>query len=98
MVSCADQNETVPSPGACALRDCRHVRWLLGGPRGDVLRRSEFGLAVPVAANCETVATFMGCWEVQQSGVLGTPTRDLAAPRGAANCAIVATFVGCWEV
>ena len=47
---------------------------------------------------CETVATFVGSWEVQRSGVLRTSERDLAVPGGAAICATVATFVSSWEV
>ena len=50
------------------------------------------------AANCEAVATFVGPWEVQRSGVPRTSRLDLAAPWGADTWATVATFVGSWEV
>ena len=43
------------------------------------------------AAKCETVATFVGSWQVQRSRVIRKS--DL----GAANCETVASFVGSWE-
>ena len=41
------------------------------------------------AANCETVASFVGCWRDQD---------EASPPMGAANCETVAAFVGSWEV
>ena len=58
--------------GGCDLRKCRHFRGLLGGPAEwcptqttTIARRPLGGAAI-----CETVATFVGSWEVQRRGVL----------------------------
>ena len=49
------------------------------------------------AANCETVATFVGPWGA--SGVVSYADQKAASPPlGAANCETVATAVGPWEV
>ena len=79
----------------CELRCCRHFRGLLGGPAEwsweqiPPRHRGSLGAAI-----CAAVATFVGSWEVQRSGVVDRSRRDLADPWGVANCAIVArTYV-----
>ena len=49
------------------------------------------------AANCESVATFVGSWEVHRIGVLRTSELDLAVS-GGATCELVAILAGSWEV
>eukprot|EP00959_Pyramimonas_sp_CCMP1952_P064789 1352856-Pyramimonas_sp.AAC.2 len=50
-------------------------------------RPPAFSCAAPwVAAKCAIVATFVGFWEAQRSGVVNRPSRDLAAPWVAAKC------------
>ena len=56
-------------PGWCKLRTCRHVRVLLGGPAKWCHTQTKLNEASPSvgAANCETVATFVGSWEAQRN-------------------------------
>ena len=50
------------------------------------------------AANCETVATFVGS-RGGSSAVRSYPDQNETSPSlGAANCETPATFVGSWEV
>ena len=70
MVSYADDYETSQSLGGCDLRNCRHFRGLLGGPAEWCLTQMTMGPRRPWgAAICESVATFVGSWEAQPSGV-----------------------------
>ena len=59
-------------PWGCELRNCHHVRRLLGGLREWCHTQTKQNEASPSlgAANCETVATFMGPLGVQRSGVI----------------------------
>ena len=56
-------------PGWCKLRNCRHVRVLLGGPAKWCHMQTKLNEASPSvgAANCETVATFVGPWGAQRN-------------------------------
>ena len=48
------------------------------------------------AANCETVAKFVGSWEAQRSRVVRKSERSLAVP-GAGNCETDTGFGGSCE-
>ena len=61
----ADANQKEASPSLGALRDRRHFCGLLGGPaewcRTKTTMKNEASPSLG-AANCETVATFVGSW------------------------------------
>ena len=63
-------------PGGREPPNRRHVRGLLGGPaewcHTKTTMKTEAAPSLG-AANCETVATFMGSWEAQRNGVIRRP-------------------------
>ena len=78
MVPCVNQKEGSTSLGGCELRNCHHVRRLLGGPKEWCRTQTKQNEASPShgAANCETFATFVSSCEAQR------PERGLAVPGG----------------
>ena len=69
-VSYGDHHETSESRGGCDLRNCGHFRGLLGGPARWCLTHIRMKPRRPLGvAIRETVATFVGSWEVQRGGV-----------------------------
>ena len=71
-------------PWGCELRNCHHVRRLLGGPKEWRHTQTKQNEASPSlgAANYETVAMFVGPWGVQRSGVIRGSEFSLAASGG----------------
>ena len=63
-------------PGGRELPNRRHVRGLLGGPaewcHTKTTMKNEASPSLG-AANCETVATFVGSWGAQRNGVIRRP-------------------------
>ena len=58
----ANHKETLPSLGGCEFQNSDHFRGLLGVLRSAGQRRFRLDLDIPEgAANCEIVATFVGC-------------------------------------
>ena len=71
-------------PWGCELRNCHHVRRLLGGPKECCHTQTKQNEASPSlgAAKCETVASFVSSCEAQRSGVIRKPEGGLAVPGG----------------
>ena len=62
-------------PWGCELRNCHHIRRLLGIPKEWCHTQTKQNEASPSlgAASCETVATFVGSREAQRNGVIRRP-------------------------